>query len=214
MSLAVIETGAGNCASPQSNAKILVDFADVPSSYLFHDAIVSVALSGITTGCGGGKYCPSDPVTRDAMAVFILRGEHGGAYVPPDATGGVFSDVTPSTFLAKWMEQFGREAITTGCAGGAPPPYCPTQAVTRDAMAVFLLRGKHGAAFAPPAPTGAVFCDVGAATFLAKWMEELKAENITGGCAAGACGKPDYCPTNTVTRGEMAAFIKKTFGLP
>ena len=81
-------------------------------------------------------------------------------------------------------------------------------------MAVFLLRGKHGAAFDPPGATGAVFCDVGAATFLAKWMEDLKAEAITSGCGAGACGKPNYCPQNTVTRGEMAAFIKKTFGLP
>jgi hypothetical protein len=149
------------------------------------------------------------------MAVFILRGEHGGgAYVPPDAAGGVFSDVAPSTFLAKWIEQFGNEGISTGCAVGSPPPYCPTQPVTRDGMAVFLLRGKHGAAFNPPAATGAVFCDVGAATFLAKWMEDLKTEAITSGCGAGVCGKPNYCPQNTVTRGEMAAFIKKTFGLP
>ncbi|MGE5276114.1 MAG: right-handed parallel beta-helix repeat-containing protein [Acidobacteriota bacterium] len=214
MTLSVVETGAGGCASPQSAVKVQVDFADVPPSYLFHDAVVSVARNGITTGCGGGNYCPADPVTRDAMAVFILRGEHGGSYVPPDATGAVFSDVTAGTFLAKWMEQFGTEGISTGCGAGTPPPYCPTAAVTRDGMAVFLLRGKHGSAFSPPAATGAVFCDVTVSTFLAKWMEELKAETITSGCGAGACGKPNYCPANTVTRGEMAAFIKKTFGLP
>jgi len=86
----------------------------------------------------------------------------------------------------------------------------------RDARrdGVFLLRGKHGSAFNPSAATGAVFCDVSTSTFLAKWMEELKAENITGGCGAGTCGKPNSCVTNTVTRGEMAAFIRKTFGLP
>jgi hypothetical protein len=28
---------------------------------------------GITTGCGGGKYCPSQTVTRDQMAVFLAR---------------------------------------------------------------------------------------------------------------------------------------------
>ena len=213
MTLTVLETGPGACASPESATKVQVDFADVPPSYLFHNAVVTVARDGVTTGCGGGKYCPDDPVTRDAMAVFILRGEHGAAYNPPAATGGVFSDVTASTFLAKWMEQFGKEGISTGCGAGSPPPYCPTAAVTRDAMAVFLLRGKHGASFNPSAATGAVFCDVTAGTFLAKWMEELKAEGVTSGCGAGACGKPNYCAGNTVTRGEMAAFIVKTFGL-
>ncbi|HEY7113085.1 MAG TPA: right-handed parallel beta-helix repeat-containing protein [Thermoanaerobaculia bacterium] len=213
MALSVVETGPGGCASLESAAKVLVDFADVPPSYLFHNAVVTVARDGVTTGCGGGKYCPDDPVTRDAMAVFILRGEHGATYNPPAATGDVFSDVTTGTFLAKWMEQFGREGISTGCGAGSPPPYCPTSPVTRDGMAVFLLRGKHGASFNPPAATGAVFCDVTAGTFLAKWMEELKAESITSGCGGGACGKPNYCAANTVTRGEMAAFIVKTFGL-
>jgi hypothetical protein len=148
------------------------------------------------------------------MAVFILRGEHGAAYTPPPPAGNVFSDVTTGTFLAKWMERFGNEGISTGCGAGSPPPYCPTAAVTRDGMAVFLLRGKHGASFNPPGATGSVFCDVTTGTFLAKWMEELKTEGVTSGCGTGACGKPNYCPGNTVTRGEMAAFIVKTFGLP
>ena len=213
MTLSVVETGLGGCASPGSATKVQVDFTDVPPAYLFHNAVVTAARDGITTGCGGGKYCPDDAVTRDAMAVFILRGEHGASYNPPAAAGDVFSDVNTGTFLAKWMEQFGREGISTGCGGGSPPPYCPTSAVTRDGMAVFLLRGKHGASFNPPAATGAVFCDVAPGTFLAKWMEELKAESITSGCGAGGCGKPNYCAGNTVTRGEMAAFIVKTFGL-
>ncbi|MGE5277600.1 MAG: IPT/TIG domain-containing protein, partial [Acidobacteriota bacterium] len=189
------------------------DFSDVPQAYLYHTAVEKIVRAGITTGCGGGKYCPEDPVTRDAMAVFILRGEHGGSYTPPAATGTVFSDVTTGTFLAKWMEQFGNEGISTGCGAGTPPPYCPTSAVTRDGMAVFLLRGKHGSAFSPPAATGNVFCDVTVSTFLAKWMEELKTEAITSGCGTGGCGKPNYCPGGTVTRGEMAKFIRLTFGL-
>ena len=27
--------------------------------------------AGVVSGCGGGKYCPADPVTREQMAVFI-----------------------------------------------------------------------------------------------------------------------------------------------
>ncbi|HEY7113692.1 MAG TPA: IPT/TIG domain-containing protein [Thermoanaerobaculia bacterium] len=190
----------------------LADFGDVPQAYIYHAAIEKVFRAAITSGCGGGNYCPSQLVTRDQMAVFILRGEHGGSYNPPAAIGTVFSDVTVSTPFAKWMERFAAEGISTGCAGGSPPPYCPSANVTRDAMAKFLLLGKHGSSFSPAAATGTVFSDVHTNTFLAKWMEELKAEAITGGCAAGV-PLPSYCPSGTVTRGEMAKFIRATFGL-
>jgi hypothetical protein len=194
------------------------DFLDVAKAFLYHDAIEKIVRARITTGCGGGNYCPNLPITRDAMAVFILRGEHGGNYDPPAATGTVFSDVTPTTFLAKWMEQFGNEGISTGCGAGSPPPYCPTASVTRDGMAVFLERGKNGAAFLPPVATGNAFCDVLSTTFLARWMEQLKLDNITQGCGSAPCARlggvqPNYCPTGTVTRGEMAPFIVRTFGL-
>jgi hypothetical protein len=187
------------------------DFGDVPQSYLFHGAIEAVFRAGITTGCGGGNYCPGDPVTRDAMAVFILRGKNGGAFLPPPATGNVLQDVTATTFLARWMEQFFSDGITTGCgtSPGAPKPnYCPTDPVTRDGMSVFLLRGKNGSAFLPPPATGSVFGDVTATTFLARWMEGLEAANITQGCGGG-----NYCPLGLVSRGEMASFIRRTFGL-
>jgi hypothetical protein len=197
------------------------DFSDVPSAFIYHNAIEKIVRARITTGCGAGIYCPGDAITRDAMAVFILRGEHGGSFNPPAATGNVFEDVTIGTFLAKWMEQFGIEGITTGCGmspGATKPNYCPSGVVTRDGMAVFLERGKNGAAFNPPAATGTVFCDVLSTTFLAKWMERLKADNITQGCGSGPCARlggtvPTFCPTGTVTRGEMAPFIVRTFGL-
>jgi PKD repeat protein len=194
----------------------LSDFSDVPLAFLYHTAIGKIFRAGITTGCGAGKYCPNDPITRDAMAAFLLRGKHGGSYVAPDPTGDYWEDVKTNTFLARWMEQFGREGITTGCGtspGASRPNYCATARVTRDGMSVFLLRGKNGSSFLPPVATGNVFCDVTALTFLARWMEQLKVENITQGCGAGSCGKPNFCPVGTVTRGEMAPFLVRAFGL-
>ena len=32
-----------------------------------------LAREGITAGCGNGKYCPNVTVTRDQMAVFLVR---------------------------------------------------------------------------------------------------------------------------------------------
>ena len=201
----VVVTNPGS--APGTLAKgWFADFADVPQAFLYHGAIEKIVRAGITTGCGGGNYCPSDAVNRAGMAVFILRGEHGATFNPPAPTGTVFGDVQTTTFLAKWIEAFAGEGITTGCGGGN---YCPNDPVTRDGMAVFLLRGRNGAKFTPTPATGTVFADVQTTTFLAKWMEELKAEGVTSGC-----GGANYCPTGTVTRGEMAKFIRQTFGLP
>ncbi|HET8644233.1 MAG TPA: S-layer homology domain-containing protein, partial [Vicinamibacteria bacterium] len=46
-------------------------FADVPASSPFCRGVEELARRGVVTGCGGGNYCPADPVTREQMGVFI-----------------------------------------------------------------------------------------------------------------------------------------------
>ena len=48
-------------------------FSDVPDSNPYHADIDALVDSGVTTGCGGGKYCPSAFVTRGEMAAFMNR---------------------------------------------------------------------------------------------------------------------------------------------
>ena len=183
----------------------LADFADVPAGYLFHDDIEKIFRAGITAGCGGGNDCPTSPVTRQQMAVFLLKAEHGSGYLPP-LCQGVFADVPcPSTF-ANWIEQLATEGITAGCGSG---DFCPAAAVTRQQMAVFLLKTKHGSTYVPPTCTG-VFGDVPCPSQFADWIEELYTEAITGGCQSSPLL---YCPTSPVNRGQMAAFLVKTFSL-
>jgi hypothetical protein len=74
-------------------------------------------------------------------------------------------------------------------------------------MAVFLLKAKFGSSHVPPPCTG-VFGDVTCPSPFADWIEELAAEQITAGCGGG-----NYCPLNSNTRGQMAVFLVKTFGL-
>jgi hypothetical protein len=76
-------------------------------------------------------------------------------------------------------------------------------------MAVFLLKGEHGSAYTPPACSTNPFSDVPCPSAYANWIKQLVAEGITGGCGAG-----NYCPLGSVTRGQMAVFLTKTFGLP
>ena len=48
-------------------------FSDVPDSNPFHADVSAIADAGVTTGCGGGNYCPTDYVTREQMAAFMNR---------------------------------------------------------------------------------------------------------------------------------------------
>ena len=63
------------------------DFSDVPQDHLFHGAVEKIFRAGITSGCGSGNYCSDEPVNRASMAVFLLRGEHGGAHQPAGRQG-------------------------------------------------------------------------------------------------------------------------------
>jgi hypothetical protein len=72
------------------------------------------------------------------MAIFLLRGEHGSGYTPPDVGASTgFNDVAPTDFAAAWIKQLAAESITGGCG---PSLYCPAGSVTRAEMAVFLVR--------------------------------------------------------------------------
>jgi hypothetical protein len=48
-------------------------FSDVPTGSSIHDDVEALVEAGVTTGCGGGKYCPTDAVTRGQMAQFLNR---------------------------------------------------------------------------------------------------------------------------------------------
>ncbi len=48
-------------------------FGDVPTNHPFFQFVEALAASGITGGCGGGNYCPNNPVTRGQMAVFLAK---------------------------------------------------------------------------------------------------------------------------------------------
>ena len=183
-------------------------FADVPAGYWAESYIEMLYAAGITEGCGISPliYCPTAPVTRAQMAVFLLRAKHGSNYSPPAASGVMFHDVSSAYWAATWIEQLAKEGITQGCGSAN---YCPETIVTRDQMAVFLLRAKHGSSYVPPAASGTMFADVPVSYWAAAWIEQLVKEGITAGCGNGT-----YCPASSVTRDQMAVFLVRTFNLP
>jgi hypothetical protein len=142
------------------------------------------------TGCGTSVVMSVD---RTCTATFSA-----GSSGPPVT----FADVPSTNPFFPWIEALVAAGITSGCAV-SPPQYCPDGGVTRAEMAVFLLRGIHGASYQPPSATG-LFVDVPLGQTFAAWIEELAREGVTGGCAVTP---PQYCPDGGVTRGQMAVFL-------
>jgi hypothetical protein len=180
-------------------------FADVPPTSPFWPYVEDLATAGVASGCGAGSYCPDAPVTREQMAVFLIKADSGPAFTPPPCTASPFSDMSCGDAFARWVRELVARGVTAGCAAGS---YCPTSPVTREQMAVFLLKTLEGPSFAPPACATAAFADVPCSSPFAPWIQELVRRGITAGCGAGT-----YCPGAPVTRAQMAVFILRTFGL-
>ena len=112
-----------------------VSFVDVFPCSPEGKYILQLGSEGATAGCGPGYFCPQAGNTRAQAAVFVLKAEHGGDYVPPPATGTVFADIPAGAFAADFIEQLAAEGITAGCGGGL---FCPDGSVTRAQAAAFL----------------------------------------------------------------------------
>ena len=179
--------------------------------------------SGATSNCAtasGDCYALTITGTRPAQHFDVVLTEQPAlefalvetAGLPPQVwtlhVGESFNDVATDNQFYKYIETIFHNGITGGCADGG---YCPANTVTRAQMAVFLLKAKLGSAYTPPACTGMVFGDVPCTGgIFDAWIEDLASRSITGGCGGG-----NFCPTNPVTRAQMATFLlKASLGAP
>ncbi len=117
-------------------------FSDVPTDYWAFKYVECAADNNIVGGYDDGTYRPAQAVTRDQMAVFIARamadptGDEGLAgYTPPASP--TFSDVPDTHWAYLYVEYIAAEGVSSGYDDGT---YRPSQAVTRDQMAVFVGR--------------------------------------------------------------------------
>ncbi len=212
-------------------------FSDVPVSQPFYAKIETMLHFGITSGCTATTYCPGAVVPRDQMAIFIAKAIAGTGPLVPTAgfvggqsynciNGGhsLFTDVPPTDPACKHIHYLARENVTLGCNTGL---YCPTQSITRDAMAAFVAKAifaPKGAATVPltygpdlktgfsyscdPGTPNTHFTDVPVSEQFCKHIHYLWATGVLTGCTA-----TEYCPTASVTRDAMAKFIANGFGL-
>lgn len=116
-------------------------FTDVPSNVYYATWAERLADSGVTTGCTTTTFCPLGTVTRGQMALFLLKAVGvGEADLQPYQ--GTFGDV-PNDYFGPWIEELARRGVTGGCTkadGQTKANYCPGASVTREQMAIFLVK--------------------------------------------------------------------------
>ena len=156
------------------------------------DQIERLAFAGITDGCGERRFCPAQPVTRGQMATFLSR-----AIGQPPTDADFFTD-DDASIHQQGINRLAQANIARGCTTA---DFCPLRPVTRAQMAAFIARALD----LPAAGVDAFEDDDGDIHEPA--INALAAADITGGCDAG---RPErFCPTATVTRAQMAAFLTR-----
>ena len=182
-------------------------FSDVPNTNGFYRFIETLFHKGVTGGCGTGTYCPANVTTREQMSAFVLVAKEGAGYNPPACVPpNLFSDVPETSPFCKFIEEIANRGVVAGCG---PNLYCPTNPVTREQMAVFVLRTLDPTLNPPACVAGSeAFADVPASSPFCKWVEELARRGVVTGCGGG-----NYCPTDGVTREQMGVFLSVTFSL-
>ena len=95
-------------------------------------SIVTLAAAGIVGGCGGDRFCPSDPVTREQLATMLFN-----ALELPAAAGDArfFIDVGDTHGSA--VDSLADQGFAGGCG---PVTFCPRDEVSRAHAALFLAR--------------------------------------------------------------------------
>ena len=174
-------------------------FADVSDSNPHSANIHTLDHAGTYEGteCGRRMFCPSAPLSRAHMAVWLVRVLDGSDPDPVTATR--FSDVAGAHPQAAFIERFAHLGVTEGCTT-EPLRYCPDQHVTRSQMASFLARAFNLAA----AGESAGFADVAAGGTHSANIDTLAASGITHGCDTEPLR---YCPRDDVSRAQMASFL-------
>jgi serine protease len=173
------------------------------SGHTFYGDILWMSGSGVTRGCNppvNDLFCPDDPVTRGQMAAFLARALGLTANTHPG-----FDDVPSGSTFAGDIGKLATAGVTRGCNPPVNDLFCPDDPVTRGQMAAFLVRALDLTANTHPG-----FDDVPSGSTFAGDIGRLATAGVTRGCNPPV--NDLFCPEDPVTRGQLAAFLRRALG--
>lgn len=161
---------------------------------------------------GGSAIADFKHAVSEAGLVAWMDWRNGdrSQYENPDIYGAIvtrFSDVLGDHWAYEAIEACVAGGVVAGFTDGT---YRPSDAVTRDQMAVYIARALAGGdANVPDFSDTPTFPDVPAEHWALKYVEYAVAQGVVGGYADGS-----YQPSTQVDRGQMAVFVARALVAP
>ena len=208
----VVEPG-GSCSYPGTDVEFRVDDSG-SGRLLFFSSGQRIELRA--TSINGVEY--TFVASRQSGGGWLIEEVGGSAATGPATTpttappatvggdSGAYTDVEGSVHQAA-ISVLADDGVFVGTEC-APARFCPTDAVDRWVMAVWLVRILDGS---DPGVGSSRFVDVDESQWWAPYVERLADLGVTAGCATEPAR---FCPYETVTRARMASFLVKAFDLP
>ena len=168
-------------------------YSDVSSNTRFSQEITYLSERGIISGYPNGSFQPDASVTREAVAMMLVR-----ALELPVSASSSFPDVGRASTASQSIEAAVKEGIISGYPDGT---FRPKEHVTRAQLAIFLARSfdyereEHERRFR----------DISSQMVAYPYIMQLVEANVVSGF-------PDdtFRPDALVTRGQFSAFLTRT----
>lgn len=185
-------------ASPSTNP-----YGDTASHWAA-DSIALATARGIMQGVGGGKFAPDQGMTR-AMAVRLLANLE--RTLPGPAGQLPFTDTEEGAWYASAVGWANEAGIAAGTGNGK---FEPNRLVTREEMAVLLLRYAQYAGLKLPVAAGATETagDFADAADIRPWAAEAVRSLHHAGIIHGKEGNR-FAPGDHLTRAQAAALMQE-----
>jgi glucose/arabinose dehydrogenase len=116
-------------------------FTDVAMGSEYCRWIKALTDQDIAESCnGGGRFCPTQPVTRGALSPLLLKAVNGGSYSPTPAacTSDLYDDVPKSDDLCPWIRDAVEQGLVPAC-DEANNTFCRYAPVRRDQLSGLLV---------------------------------------------------------------------------
>lgn len=185
-------------AEPLTSLPMLQTVPSDTTDHLFSRAVTWLIDTDVALGCSASAFCPDRPITRGEIATLLA-----GALKLPPASRDYFTDDNGSPHEAN-INAMAEAGITLGCNPPTNDFYCEQQTLTREEAASLLAR-----ALGLPKDAPDQFVDDSSSVHQAN-INALGARGITSGCNPPT--NDLYCPKDILTRGQIAAFLRRALG--
>ena len=193
-------TGAGTFTpAPQAAPGA---FPDVPLTSWFSSYVSTVTLRGLFQGFPDGNFMPNSNMTR-AMFTQVIYNMAGQ---PQASTVTNFVDISPASWYAAPVAWASNLGIVQGVGNNS---FAPEAHVTREQMAVIIMRYVQITGITLPSGAGASFSDQFA---ISDWATDAVNLMQAAGIIQGRPGG-QFDPQATATRAEVAAIFSRLLAI-